>query len=234
MKIALLGYGKMGKAIERIALERDHIVVTRIGRNDSMEDITKADVIIEFTTPESVLGNLKYLIPTQIPIICGTTGWNQHLPEITELINQHQSTLVYASNFSLGVNIFFELNKKLAEIMTRFKEYDVKIKEIHHTEKKDAPSGTAITLFEGLSEKVEKEKWHLGTSLEKNSVPIEALRQDDIKGTHSVTYQNEIENIKITHTANTREGFALGSIIAAEWIINKKGIYTMKEVLGLE
>jgi 4-hydroxy-tetrahydrodipicolinate reductase len=233
MKIALLGYGKMGKAIERIALERDHTVVTKVGRNDSMEDITKADVIIEFTSPESVLGNLKYLIPTQIPIVCGTTGWNQHLPEITKLVTKYDSTMVYASNFSLGVNIFFELNKKLAQMMTGFKEYNVKIKEIHHTEKKDAPSGTAITLFEGLSENMEKQNWHLGTGLKKNSVPIDAVRQDDIKGTHSVTYQNEIDQIKITHTANTREGFALGSIIAAEWIINKKGIYTMKEVLGL-
>jgi 4-hydroxy-tetrahydrodipicolinate reductase len=233
MKIALLGYGKMGKAIERIALERGHMVVTKIGRNDSMEAVTKADVIIEFTSPESVVENLNYLIPTQIPIVCGTTGWNQHVPEITKLIEQYDSTMVYASNFSLGVNIFFELNKKLAQMMSRFKEYDVKLEEIHHTEKKDAPSGTAITLFEGLSEKAEKENWHLGTNLKKNSVPINAVRQDDVKGTHIVTYQNEIDNIKITHSANTRDGFALGSIIAAEWIINKKGIYTMKEVLGL-
>lgn len=233
MKIALLGYGKMGKTIEKIALQRGHDVVTRVGRNDSMEDITKADVIIEFTSPESVMGNLKYLIPTQIPIICGTTGWNKHLPEISKLVSQHQSSMVYASNFSLGVNIFFELNKKLAQMMSPFKDYDVKMKEIHHTEKKDAPSGTAITLFEGLSESAQKENWHLGKGLKDNSVPIEAIRVDDVKGTHSVTYQNEIDAIEIIHTAQTRDGFALGSIIAAEWITNKKGIYTMKDVLGL-
>ncbi|WP_213523377.1 4-hydroxy-tetrahydrodipicolinate reductase [Nonlabens sp.] len=233
MKIALLGYGKMGKAIERIALERGHHVVTRVGRNDSMEDITKADVIIEFTSPESVMGNLTYLIPTQIPIVCGTTGWNQHIPEITKLVSQHQSSMVYASNFSLGVNIFFELNKKLAQMMSPFKEYDVKMKEIHHTEKKDAPSGTAITLFEGLSESAGKENWHLGHRLKENSLPIEAVRENDVKGTHVVSYQNEIDRIEIIHTAQTRDGFAIGSIIAAEWLINKKGIYTMKDVLGL-
>jgi 4-hydroxy-tetrahydrodipicolinate reductase len=233
MKIALLGYGKMGKTIEKIALERGHSVVTRVGRNDSMEDITKADVIIEFTSPESVMGNLKYLIPTQIPIVCGTTGWNKHIAEITKLVSQHKSSLVYASNFSLGVNIFFELNKKLAQMMSRFKEYEVKMKEIHHIEKKDAPSGTAISLFEGLSESLRKENWHLGDTLKKNSVPIEALRENEVKGTHSVTYQNEIDHIEIIHTAQTRDGFAIGSIIAAEWITNKKGIYTMKDVLGL-
>ena len=233
MKIALLGYGKMGKTIEKIALERGHTVVTRIGRNDSMEDITKADVIIEFTSPESVMNNLKYLIPTQIPIICGTTGWNENLSEVTDMIKEHKSSMVYASNFSLGVNIFFELNKKLAAMMSQFKEYDVKMQEIHHTEKKDAPSGTAITLFEGLAKSVGKENWHLGKDLKENSVSIEALREEDVKGTHSVTYQNEIDSIEITHTAQTRDGFALGSVIAAEWIINKKGIYTMKDVLGL-
>jgi 4-hydroxy-tetrahydrodipicolinate reductase len=233
MKVALLGYGKMGQAIEKIAEQRGHTVVTKVGRNDSMEDIMKADVIIEFTSPESVLGNLKFLIPTQIPVVCGTTGWNESLPEITKLIKKHKSSLVHASNFSLGVNIFFELNKSLAKLMNQFKEYDVKIKEVHHIEKKDAPSGTAISLFDGLAPYNDKKKWHLGDELQKNSIPIEALRQDDVKGLHSVTYQNEIDNISITHAANSREGFALGSVIAAEWIVNKRGIYTMKDVLGL-
>lgn len=233
MKVALLGYGKMGQAIEKIAEQRGHTVVTKVGRNDSMQDIMKADVIIEFTSPESVLGNLKFLIPTQIPVVCGTTGWNESLPEITKLVKKHKSSLVHASNFSLGVNIFFELNKYLAKLMNQFKEYDVKLKEVHHIEKKDAPSGTAISLFDGLAPYNDKKKWHLGDELQKKSIPIEALRQEDVKGLHTVNYQNEIDSISITHAANSREGFALGSIIAAEWIVNKKGIYTMKDVLGL-
>ncbi|WP_438969501.1 4-hydroxy-tetrahydrodipicolinate reductase [Nonlabens sp.] len=233
MKIALLGYGKMGKTIEKTALRRGHTIVAKIGRNDSLENVSKADVIIEFTSPESVLSNLNHLIPTQIPIVCGTTGWNDHLSEITASVAENKSSMVYASNFSLGVNIFFELNKKLADMMSNFKEYSVSMEEIHHIEKKDAPSGTAITLFEGLNEKAGKENWHLGSEIKENSISINALREEDVKGTHSVTYQNEIDSIEITHTAHTREGFALGSVIAAEWIINKKGIYTMKDVLGL-
>jgi 4-hydroxy-tetrahydrodipicolinate reductase len=233
MKIALLGYGKMGKTIEKIALQRGHTIVAKIGRNDSLENVGKADVVIEFTSPESVLNNLTQLIPTQVPIVCGTTGWNDHLSEITASVIDNKSSMVYASNFSLGVNIFFELNKKLASMMSKFQEYNVSMEEIHHTEKKDAPSGTAITLFEGLKEKAGKEKWHLGTDIQENSIAINALREEDVKGTHSVIYENDIDSIEITHTAHTRDGFALGSVIAAEWIINKKGIYTMKDVLGL-
>lgn len=233
MKIALLGYGKMGKTIEKIALRRGHSIVAKIGRNDSLENVSKADVVIEFTSPQSVLNNLKHLIPTQVPIVCGTTGWNEHLSEVTTSIMDNKSSMVYASNFSLGVNIFFELNKKLANMMSNFPEYNVSMEEIHHTEKKDAPSGTAITLFEGLNENVGKENWHLGTDKRENSIAINALREEDVKGTHSVIYENEIDSIEITHTAHTRDGFALGSVIAAEWIVNKKGIYTMKDVLGL-
>lgn len=233
MKIALLGYGKMGKTIEKIAVQRGHTIVAKLGRNDSLQNITNADVVIEFTSPESVLHNLKHLIPSQIPIVCGTTGWNEHLSEITELVSKNDSSMVYASNFSLGVNIFFELNKKLAHMMSKFQEYDVSMEEIHHTEKKDSPSGTAITLFEGLSKPAGKQNWHLGTDSKVDSIAINALREEDVKGTHSITYQNEIDSIEITHTAHTRDGFALGSVIAAEWIINKKGIYTMKDVLGL-
>ncbi|WP_124981380.1 4-hydroxy-tetrahydrodipicolinate reductase [Nonlabens xiamenensis] len=234
MKIALLGYGKMGKAIENVALERGHTVVTKVGRNDSMEDISKADVIIEFTSPDSVINNLKHLIPLQIPVVCGTTGWNDSLEEIEELVQQHKSALVHASNFSLGVNLFFELNRQLAEVMSKFEEqYEVSLQEIHHTQKKDAPSGTALSLFEGLHNFAGNKSWHLGTQQKPDSVPIEAIREDDVKGTHTVTYKSGIDSIHITHEAYTREGFAMGAVIAAEWINNKKGMYTMKDVLGL-
>ncbi|AGC77982.1 dihydrodipicolinate reductase [Nonlabens dokdonensis] len=234
MKIALLGYGKMGKTIERIAVERGHSITARIGRqDDTVENIKGADVVIEFTSPESVLDNLFKVIPAGIPIVCGTTGWNEYLTEIEELVKKSQGSMVHASNFSLGVNLFFELNKKLAQMMQSFPEYEVSMQEIHHTEKKDAPSGTAITLFEGISEKLGKEKWHLGTQSEEDSIAIDAVREEDVKGTHSVAYKNDIDSIEIIHKANTRDGFALGSVIAAEWIVNKKGIFTMKDVLGL-
>jgi 4-hydroxy-tetrahydrodipicolinate reductase len=234
MKIALVGYGKMGKTIERIALERGHKIIARIGRNDDIsKSISTADVIIEFTSPDSVLGNLRTMIPLSVPIICGTTGWNEQLPEVRELISDNDSAMVHASNFSLGVNIFFELNKKLAAMMSGFPEYDVNLKEIHHTEKKDAPSGTAITLFEGLSAPLGKKEWTLEKSNAAETVSIKALREDDVKGTHQVSYSNHIDSIEIKHTAHTRDGFALGAVIAAEWIINRKGIYTMKDVLGL-
>ncbi len=234
MKIALLGYGKMGKTIERIAEDRGHTIIARIGRNDSIEDnIKNADAVIEFTSPESVLKNLFKVIPSGIPLICGTTGWNDHLNEIEKLVADNNGSMVHASNFSLGVNLFFELNKKLAQMMQSFPEYEVSMQEIHHTEKKDAPSGTAITLFEGISEKLSKENWHLGIQSNDTSIAIEAIREEDVKGTHSVTYKNEIDSIEIIHKANTRDGFALGSVIAAEWLIDKKGIYTMKDVLGL-
>ena len=234
MKIALLGYGKMGKTIERIALERGHSIIAKLGRKDSIIDgISNADVVIEFTSPESVLDNLYKVIPTGIPLVCGTTGWNDHLSDIEKLVAENNGSMVHASNFSLGVNLFFELNKKLAQMMHSFPDYDVSMQEIHHTEKKDAPSGTAITLFEGISEKLDIKEWHLGKQSNEQSIAIEALREEDVKGTHSVLYKNEIDSIEIIHKANTRDGFALGSIIAAEWISNKKGIYTMKDVLGL-
>jgi 4-hydroxy-tetrahydrodipicolinate reductase len=233
MKIALLGYGKMGHAIEQVAEERGHTVVTRVGRNDSMEDITKADVVIEFTSPESAVNNLKFLIAQGIPTICGTTGWNDKLAEITALVKAKNGALVHASNFSLGVNIFFELNEKLADIMAGFPEYHVQMTEIHHLEKKDAPSGTAITLAQGLIDNSNKIAWHLGQDSTDSSIAIEALRENDVKGTHIISYKSGTDTLEIKHAAHNREGFAIGAIIAAEWIIGKKGVFTMKNVLGL-
>ncbi|MDP5076795.1 MAG: 4-hydroxy-tetrahydrodipicolinate reductase [Nonlabens sp.] len=233
MKIALLGYGKMGQAIEHVAEKRGHTVVTRVGRNDSMEDIQKADVVIEFTSPESAVNNLKYLIAQGMPTVCGTTGWNNELEEISSLVAAQNGALVHASNFSLGVNIFFELNKKLAAIMADFPDYEVDMTEIHHLEKKDAPSGTAITLAQGIIENTSKTEWHLGQDSTRDSLAIEALREKDVKGTHIVSYKSVIDTLEIKHGAHSREGFAIGAVIAAEWITDKKGVFTMKDVLGL-
>ncbi|GAL75753.1 4-hydroxy-tetrahydrodipicolinate reductase [Nonlabens ulvanivorans] len=234
MKIALLGYGKMGgQTIERVALERGHDVVTRIGRNDSIEDIQKADVVIEFTAPDSAVSNIKFCADMGLPVVCGTTGWNEELQEVTDYINSKNGTLVHASNFSLGVNLFFELNRKLAAMMAPYEEYRISMEEIHHTEKKDAPSGTAVTLAQGISEFTRLNKWHLGTDSESDSLPIDAQRIEDVKGTHSIHYSSIIDDIEIKHTAHSRDGFAIGAVIAAEWITKHKGIFTMKDVLNL-
>lgn len=233
MKIALLGYGKMGKTIERVALQRGHNVVTRIGRNDSISDIQKADVVIEFTSPDSAVANIKFCADMGLPVVCGTTGWNEELQEITNYVNSNKGSLVHASNFSLGVNIFFELNRKLAAMMAPYDDYRISMEEIHHTAKKDAPSGTAVTLAQGIIESTSLNKWHLGTDIESDSLPIDAQRIEDVKGTHSVLYSSAIDDIEIKHTAHSRDGFAIGAVIAAEWITKHRGIFTMKDVLGL-
>ncbi|PRP66562.1 4-hydroxy-tetrahydrodipicolinate reductase [Nonlabens agnitus] len=233
MKIGLLGYGKMGKVIERIAQERGHEIVARINKDDSKNDLEKSDVVIEFTAPESALENLKYCINKQIPIICGTTGWNSSIEEIYKLVSDQNAALVHASNFSLGVNLFFELNKRLAALMEPFEDYQLAVQEIHHTEKADAPSGTAITLAEGIMENTHFKGWHLGKENEKDSIGIEALREHDVKGTHLVSWNSDVDQIEIKHTAHSRDGFALGAVIAAEWLLDKKGSFTMKDVLGL-
>jgi len=233
MKIGLLGYGKMGKVIERIAQERGHEVVARINQKDDKNELLHSDVVIEFSSPEAAVNNLKFCINNSLPIICGTTGWNNSIEEIYSLVSVQRGALVHASNFSLGVNLFFELNKKLAKLMEPFKDYNLAVQEIHHTEKKDAPSGTAITIAEGIMEHTVFEEWHLGKENDKKSIGIEALREHDVKGTHLVTYSSPVDEIEIAHKAYSRDGFALGAVIAAEWIVDKKGSFTMKDVLGL-
>ena len=210
MRIALLGYGKMGQTIERVAIQRGHDVVARIGRNDTMTDLVKADVVIEFTAPDSAVSNIQLCVNMGLPVVCGTTGWNEKLEEITELISAKNGSLVHASNFSLGVNIFFELNRKLAAMMAPYNDYRISMEEIHHTQKKDAPSGTAVTLAEGIIETTSLNKWHLGTHDESDSLPIDAQRIEDVKGTHSVEYSSAIDDIEIKHTAHSRDGFAIG------------------------
>ena len=238
MNIALIGYGKMGKAIEAIAMERGHRIVLKIDENNKADfnqaNIAKADVAIEFTGPHSAFENVKKLINFCIPTVSGSTGWLEKFEEITQLNNEKSGSFLYASNFSVGVNLFFELNKKLANLMHLHQAYQVSLEEIHHTQKLDAPSGTAITLAEQVMASYPQfDKWVCDTTPQQNELLITSKRIDPAPGTHSITYSSDIDDISITHTAHNRKGFATGAVLAAEYIHNKKGFFTMKEVLGL-
>jgi 4-hydroxy-tetrahydrodipicolinate reductase len=236
MRIALIGYGKMGKAIEEIAVGKKHEVVLKIDENNlgefTQQNLSKADVAIEFTGPHSAFENIRTLIGWNVPTVCGSTGWTEHLPEIHELCKQKNGSFLYASNFSIGVNIFFELNKKLASLMSAHADYNVTMEEIHHTQKKDAPSGTAITLAEQIMEQLPlKKKWINADSQTPGELSIISKRIDPAPGTHSIKYSSPIDDIEIIHTAHSRTGFAAGAVLAAEFIYDKKGIFTMKDVL---
>jgi 4-hydroxy-tetrahydrodipicolinate reductase len=238
MNIALIGYGKMGKAIHQIATERGHTAVLIIDADNSneltAENILKADVAIEFTSPHTAFQNVSFCLQHKVPVVCGSTGWLQQLEEAKQLAAQQQTGLIVASNFSVGVNIFFEVNKRLAQLMQLQPGYDVELKEIHHTEKKDAPSGTAITLAEQVLEAVtRKTNWVNHASANAAELSIISERIDPAPGTHSVTYTSAIDDIEITHTAHNRTGFALGAILAAEFVKEKAGFFGMKEVLNL-
>ncbi len=233
MKIALLGYGKMGKTIERIALTRGHQIVLIKDANDTFEGLGHADVAIDFSTPDVAVCNISECLETNIPIVSGTTGWLNQFQEMADLCKQKNGSFIYASNYSLGVNIFFELNDYLSKIMSKFNDYTASIEEIHHTEKKDAPSGTAISLANGIILNTNYNNWTLENP-SRNELPINAKRIENVPGTHSVFYNSEVDFIEIKHKAKSRDGFALGAIIAAEFIWNKKGIFTMKEVLQLQ
>ena len=232
MKIALLGYGKMGKVIERIALERGHKIVLKKDHDSSFEGLENADVAIDFSIPDSAVENISECFNKDIPVISGTTGWLADYPKMVELCNAKNGSFIYGSNFSLGVNVFFELNEYLAKMMANLKQYKVSMEEIHHTQKLDAPSGTAITLAEGVIKHTDYANWTLETPIS-NEIHIEAKRIENIPGTHSIFYDSEVDQIEIKHTAHSREGFALGAVIAAEWLVGKKGVFTMKDVLGL-
>ncbi|WP_353079792.1 4-hydroxy-tetrahydrodipicolinate reductase [Flavobacterium sp.] len=232
MKIALLGYGKMGKVIEKIALDRGHEIVLRKGSSDSFEGITNADVAIDFSVPSSAVSHISECLNQNIPIISGTTGWLENYDEMVHLCQAKNGSFIYASNFSLGVNIFFELNNYLAKMMKNLSDYKVSMEEIHHTQKLDAPSGTAISLANGIIENTDYVNWTLENPTD-NQIYIDAKRIENIPGTHSVFYDSKVDQIEIKHTAHSREGFALGSVIAAEWLIGKKGVFTMKDVLGI-
>lgn len=237
MKIALLGYGKMGHAIEEIALQKGHQIVLRI-TDQNPEDFTavnikSADVAIEFSNPQSAVYNISFCLQHSVPVVCGTTGWTSKLQEIRQQCEQNDGTFLYASNFSVGVNIFFELNKKLASLMKGHSDYEIQIEEIHHTQKLDAPSGTAITLAEQIIDiSSEKTRWTNTEASDKSELAIISKRIGQVPGTHAVKYFSSIDDIEIIHTAHNRKGFALGAVLAAEFILNKKGIFSMKDVLG--
>ncbi len=232
MKIALFGYGKMGKMIERIALERNHEIVAKIDIDTKEIDFKNIEVAIDFSMPQAAFGNISQCLEHNIPIISGTTGWLDKYDEAVEICNQNKGAFIYASNFSLGVNIFFELNEYLAKMMRNLSQYNVSMEEIHHTQKLDAPSGTAITLAEGVISNSDYSAWKLDDQ-EPNSITINSKRIGTTPGTHTVDYKSEVDSIEIKHTAHNREGFALGAVTAAEWIVGKKGVFTMRDVLNL-
>ncbi len=237
MKIAILGYGKMGREIEKIALSRGNDVVLTVGE-DNLNDLTKenlseADVAIEFSTPHTAYDNIQLCFEAGVPIVVGTTGW---LDKIDNCIQQTESGkgLFYASNFSVGVNVFFEINKKLAALMAPYNDYKVEMEEVHHTEKLDSPSGTAITLAEGVIDNVPKvTSWVNDKTISENEVGILSKRIENVPGTHIVTYENDIDEIYIKHTAHNRKGFALGAVLAAEFMKDKSGFFGMPDLLGL-
>ena len=231
MKIALVGYGKMGRIIDEIATQRNHEIVARLNETPNAENLNNADVVIEFSNPEVAFNNIKICLENKIPVICGTTGWLDSKPEIEKISAENSTAFLYGSNFSLGVNLFFALNEKLADLMKNFTEYNVQLEEIHHTHKKDAPSGTAISLAEGIIKNDQRfDGWKLDET-NGNELGIFAIREDEVPGTHSVFYKSAVDEIEIKHTAYSRNGFALGAVIAAEWIQGKTGNFSMKDVL---
>jgi 4-hydroxy-tetrahydrodipicolinate reductase len=233
MNIALLGYGKMGQVIESLALKAGHKIVYKSTSDKQDGDLNSADVAIEFSTPDAAPINLKLCFEINIPVVCGTTAWLEHWDDIVALCEQHQGAMVYASNFSVGVQIFFEMQRHLSQIMSRHKDYDVSIEERHHLQKKDAPSGTAISLAEITMAASNHKKWVLGTAQSPDDLPIEALREPNTPGTHKVIYKNAIDQITMEHQAHSREGFASGALMAAQWVVGKTGIFSMKDVLHL-
>lgn len=232
MKIALLGYGKMGKTIEKIALSRGHNIVLKVDQNTKYYDITKADVAIDFSIPEAAAANISLALNNNIPVISGTTGWLQDYDNISKLCRKQKGAFLYASNFSIGVNMFFELNSYLAKLISQVDKYNVHLCETHHVQKLDTPSGTAITLAEDIIMHSDYNNWSddIGDT---RTIPIKSERLNNVTGTHCVTYSSDEDSIKIKHTANNREGFGLGAIVAAEWIIGRCGIFTMKNVLKI-
>jgi 4-hydroxy-tetrahydrodipicolinate reductase len=237
MNIALIGYGKMGKIIESIAVSKGHSVTLKIDITNAdmltLENLQQCDVAIEFTGPHSAFDNVMKCLEANIPVVCGSTGWLSRYSEAVDYCHQQQGTLLYASNFSVGVNLFFEVNKVLAGLMANLPDYDVQITEIHHTEKKDAPSGTAITLAEQILGLVDRKKaWANATTNDTETLSIISKRIDPAPGTHKICYTSAIDDIEIIHTAHNRNGFATGAVMAAAFLYNKKGVFSMKDVLG--
>ncbi len=238
MKIALLGYGKMGKAIEQIAIERGHEIVLRITSSDTSAltngELKKADVVIEFTRPDSAIKNIRSCFDAGIPVVCGTTGWHERLKDVKHACKEKDQALLYASNFSIGVNLFFALNSYASKLFSAHPDYKVSIEEIHHIHKLDAPSGTAITLADTIiSQHPALTNWTMDTESSHNEIPIHAVRTGEVPGTHTASFSSEIDTIELKHTAHNRKGFAQGAVVAAEWLKGKKGCFTMQDVLNL-
>ncbi len=233
MKIALLGYGKMGKVIERIAVDRGHEIVLKKDEMNTYSGLENADVAIDFSVPTAAVENISNCFHANVPVVSGTTGWLEHYDKIIALCHEKKGGFITSSNFSLGVNLFFEINDYLAKIMAPHSSYSVTMEEIHHTQKLDAPSGTAISLAKSIIENSSYTNWTLDQA-KPNEIHIEAKRIADIPGTHLVSYDSNIDSIEIKHTAHNREGFALGAVMAAEWLVGKKGVYTMKDVLNFK
>ena len=232
MNIALLGYGRMGKEIETVAISRSHTIALKTSSSTDSLDLKDIDVAIDFSIPDAAVGNITQCIEQGVPIVSGTTGWLDNYNTIVDLCQQKQGAFIYASNFSLGVNLFFELNKQLAKLIQPFSDYTIAIEEIHHTKKLDAPSGTAISLANDIIEQSKYTGWSLDHGQE-DAIPITAKRVELVPGTHRIQYDSTIDSIEIKHTAHNRKGFALGAVIAAEWLIGKTGIFTMKDVLNI-
>ena len=237
LKIALLGYGKMGKAIEEAAVKKGHTIQLIIDQYNladlTPENIQKADVAIEFSNPDSAVNNILFCLEQGVPVISGTTGWTANMERVQKKCAELSGTFLYASNYSIGVNIFFELNEALANLMRTHQEYNIVMEEVHHTQKMDAPSGTAITLAQQIIQSSDsKQKWINAMSALPEELPIISKRIDEVPGTHTVTYTSPIDDIEIKHTAHTRAGFAAGAVLAAEFVKDKKGIFSMKDVLG--
>lgn len=234
MKIALLGYGRMGKAIEQISINRGHTIVAKVDQDNTEGDLSEAEVAINFSVPAAAVSNIKAALSIPIPVVCGTTGWLEHQKEVEEYCQSKNSAFLYASNFSIGVNLFFKLNQVLAKLMQPHQDYTAEMKEIHHIHKLDAPSGTAITLAEGIFSHSEYKDWSIEEKVSnENTLPIVVERTAEVPGTHAVKYNSKVDSITIEHEAHSRQGFALGAVIAAEWIQNKRGIYSMNDVLNI-
>jgi len=224
----------MGKTIEKIALQKGHEIVLKVDENTDTFDITLADVAIDFSIPSVAFRNISTCLKNNVPVVSGTTGWLDKFEEATHLCKKNNGGFIYASNFSLGVNIFFELNEYLAKMMGNLSQYDISMEEIHHTQKLDAPSGTAISLAEDIIKHTNKNSWALDVTNNNTEIPIIAKRIPEVPGTHTVEYKSEVDTIEIKHTAHNRGGFALGAVTAAEWLVGKHGVFTMKDVLGLK
>lgn len=238
MNIAIIGYGKMGKEIEKLAQERNHNVVLRVDENNikslTKDDFSNVDVAIEFSVPESAFSNINLCFDNNIPVVSGTTGWLEKFDDVLERCKNENKTFFYASNYSIGVNLFFKLNKHLAKMMNNFTDYNVRVEETHHTQKLDAPSGTAITLAEGLIENIErKNNWEKEQENSDNTIAVKSFREGNVPGNHKIIYDSSFDKITIEHDAKSRKGFALGAILAAEFIISKKGYYSMDDLLKI-